>query len=167
MILNRAMLAVAAAAALLGCRAEPQPVSTQAPAAARSQVASSLDAVPLQVRSDGRIHRFTAEVARTPDEQAQGMMFRERIGPNEAMLFPFPTPRVASFWMKNTLIPLDIIFIRADGTIARITTAVPHSLDQVLSGEPVSTVLEIAGGRAAELGIKEGDVVTWGDGQGR
>lgn len=89
-------------------------------------------------------------------------MFRERLGPQEGMIFPFDPPRPASFWMKNTLIPLDMIFIRTDGSIARIAAmTVPHSLDQVESGEPVAAVLEIAGGRAAELGLKEGDRVTW------
>jgi uncharacterized membrane protein (UPF0127 family) len=63
--------------------------------------------------------------------------------------------------MKNTLIPLDMIFIRADGTIARVATAVPHSLAPVPAGEPVAAVLEIAGGRAAELGIRERDRVEW------
>ena len=71
-------------------------------------------------------------------------------------------PRPASFWMKNTVIPLDMIFVRPDGTIARIAAdTVPYSLDPVDSGEPVSAVLEIAGGRAAELGIAEGDKVSW------
>jgi uncharacterized membrane protein (UPF0127 family) len=89
-------------------------------------------------------------------------MFREKLGPGEGMLFPFPQPRPASFWMKNTLIPLDMLFIRADGTIARIAAnTVPHSLDPVAVAEPVAAVLEIAGGRAAELGINEGDRVTW------
>jgi len=63
--------------------------------------------------------------------------------------------------MKNTLIPLDIVFIRSDGTIVPITRAEPMSLEPVPSGEPIAAVLEIRGGRAAELGIKEGDIVTW------
>jgi len=66
------------------------------------------------------------------------------------------------FWMKNTLVPLDMIFIRADGTIVRIAAqTVPLSLESVGSGEPVAAVLEIAGGRAAELGIRAGDRVSW------
>ena len=73
-----------------------------------------------------------------------------------------PEKQDIAFWMKNTLIPLDIIFIRADRTIARIgANAVPHSLQLVPAGEPIVAVLEIAGGRAAELGISPGDLVEW------
>ena len=78
------------------------------------------------------------------------------------MIFPYDPPQDVGFWMKNTLIPLDMIFIRADGRIARIAARTrPHSLEPVLSGEPVAAVLEIRGGRAAELGIREGDRVEW------
>ena len=78
------------------------------------------------------------------------------------MIFPFEPARDASFWMKNTLIPLDMIFIRQDGSIANIAAdTVPLSLDPVRSEGPVKAVLEIAGGRAAELGIKPGDKVNW------
>ena len=116
----------------------------------------------LTIRSGARDHRFTVEVARTGEEQAQGLMFRDSLAPDRGMLFPMDPPREASFWMKNTLIPLDIIFIRADGTIARIgANTVPHSLDPVASLEPVAAVLEIRGGRSAELGIREGDRVDW------
>ncbi len=118
--------------------------------------------MPLTVRSGTRSHRFTVEVARTADEQARGLMFRESLGANQGMIFPFDPPREASFWMKDTLIPLDMIFIRIDGTIARIAAnTTPHSLAPVGSGEPVAAVLEIRGGRAAELGIREGDRVEW------
>ena len=65
------------------------------------------------------------------------------------------------FWMKDTLIPLDMVFIRADGTIARIANATPLSLETVLSDEPVGAVLELRGGRTAELGIRSGDRVDW------
>lgn len=91
-------------------------------------------------------------------------MFREKLGPTEGMIFPMSPPRYASFWMKNTLIPLDMIFIRADGTISSIeANTTPHSLAPVASLEPVGAVLEIAGGRAAELGIKAEDTVRWAD----
>jgi uncharacterized protein len=148
------------AAALIGCRGENyEPV--REPAAARSTI-SGLELVPLTIRSGTRAHEFTVEVARTNDQQAQGLMFRERLGPDEGMLFPRAYPQPMSFWMKNTLIPLDMIFVREDGTIARIAAnTVPHSLDAVESGEPVVAVLEIAGGRSAELGIQTGDRVTW------
>jgi len=89
-------------------------------------------------------------------------MFRQALGPAQGMIFPYDPPQPASFWMKNTLIPLDMIFVRADGTIARIeANAVPLSLDPVPAGEPVAAVLEIAGGRSAELGIGPGDKVDW------
>jgi uncharacterized membrane protein (UPF0127 family) len=121
-----------------------------------------LEQVPLTIQSASGTHRFTVEVAETPEQQAQGLMNRQSLGPDRGMIFPRNPPGDASFWMKNTLIPLDIIFIRADGTIARIAeNTVPLSLDPVPSLEPVVAVLEIAGGRSAELGIKAGDTVSW------
>jgi hypothetical protein len=132
----------------------------QAPIAERS--AAGLEQVPLTIRSASGTHRFTVEVARTPEEQANGLMHRQSLAPDRGMLFPYEPPQSASFWMKNTLIPLDMIFIRPDGSIARIAAnTVPLSLDPVPSLEPVSAVLEIAGGRSAELGIREGDRVDW------
>lgn len=89
-------------------------------------------------------------------------MNRSSLAPDHGMIFPFDQPRVASFWMKNTLIPLDMVFVRADGTIANIeANTVPLSLQPVISDGPVSAVLEIAGGRSAELGIEAGDKVEW------
>lgn len=116
----------------------------------------------LSIQSSGKTHDFTVEVARTPEQQAQGLMNRQSLAPDRGMLFPYHPPADASFWMKNTLIPLDLIFIRPDGTIARIAAnAVPMSLDPIPSLEPVAAVLEIPGGRAAELGLKPGDKVDW------
>ena len=124
--------------------------------------AAGLELVPLTVRSATGLHRFTVEVARTPEEQAMGLMNRQSLAPDRGMIFPYDPPQLASFWMKNTLMPLDIIFIRADGRIARIAAnTVPMSLEPVPSLEPVAAVLEIAGGRSAELGIREGDQVEW------
>jgi uncharacterized protein len=89
------------------------------------------------------------------------MMYRMSIDPDGGMIFPYDPPQHVGFWMRNTFIPLDLIFIRADGTIARIATGVPHDENLLASGEPVVAVLEIAGGRAEELGIRPGDRVDW------
>ena len=117
--------------------------------------------------ADGKAHVFKSEIAANEAQQQQGLMYRPRLAPDAGMLFaPYPPdggpPRVASFWMENTPNALDIIFIRADGTIATIgENAVPFSRAKVESGEPIAAVLEIAGGRAGELGIAAGDKVTW------
>ena len=123
---------------------------------------AGLEQVPLTVQSRTGTHRFTVEVARTPEQQAMGLMHRQSLAPDRGMLFPYDPPQNASFWMKNTLIPLDMIFIRENGTVARVAeNTVPLSLDPIPSLEPVAAVLEIAGGRAAELGIQAGDKVNW------
>ena len=108
----------------------------------------------------GKRHEFEIEVARTPAEQAYGLMYRKEMDPDHGMLFLFPSEDERSFWMKNTLIPLDMIFIKADGTIHAIhESAVPNDLTPILSNGPVIAVLELNGGRAADLGIKAGDRV--------
>ena len=89
------------------------------------------------------------------------MMYRRSLAPNRGMLFPYSPARSVGFWMHNTFIPLDMIFVREDGTIASIATAAPHDLNLVYPSEPIVAVLEIAGGRAAELGIREGDRVAY------
>lgn len=153
----RAAALLAAACATAACSA---PAETSVAALERSP--AGLEQMPLTIQSDGRTHNFIVEVARTPEEQQQGLMNRRSLEPTRGMIFPYDPPQMASFWMKNTLIPLDIIFIRADGTIARIAEQTePMSLQPVPSLEPVAAVLEIAGGRAAELGIEPGDTVNW------
>ena len=117
--------------------------------------------MPLTIRSATGAHRFTVDIARTAQEQETGLMFVKSLPANRGMIFPYEPPQEVAFWMKNTLIPLYMVFIRADGTIARITTAKPLDLTPVPSGEPVAAVLEIRGGRAAELGIHAGDKVSW------
>lgn len=138
-----------------------QPSGNGSPQLERS--AAGLEQIPVAVRTaGGQEHRFTVEVARTPEEQQQGLMNRPSLAPDRGMIFPHDPPRMASFWMKNTLIPLDIIFIRPDGTIVNIAeNTVPLSLEPVPSLEPVAAVLELAGGRTAELGIRAGDRVEW------
>jgi len=103
---------------------------------------------------------FKVEVANDHASQERGLMFRKSLAPNAGMLFDFHTTVMTSFWMKNTLIPLDIIFIRQDGVISSIAgNAVPMSEASIPSSEPVRAVLEIAGGRAKQLGIEPGDKV--------
>lgn len=127
-----------------------------------AQAAVKASTIALQIRGNHAVQVFNVEVARTADEQERGLMFRRSLPPKGGMLFPFDPPQMAAFWMKNTYIPLDMIFIRSDGTIARIAAnTTPLSLEPVSAGETVSAVLEIAGGAAAASGIAEGDRVSW------
>ena len=123
---------------------------------------SGLEVVPVTITQGTDSWTFAAEVAATSEQQQRGLMFRTHLGPNEGMIFPRDPPRVASFWMKNTVIPLDMIFVGPDGrilNIARETT--PYSQESWFSDGPASAVFEIAGGRAAELGIEPGALVEW------
>jgi uncharacterized membrane protein (UPF0127 family) len=114
----------------------------------------------LVVVTGGREIKFDVELALNDAERARGLMFREKLGPYDGMLFDFHQEAPVSFWMKNTLIPLDMVFIGADGTIRHIhANAVPLSTDTVPSQFPVRAVLEINGGSAKLLGIKPGDKV--------
>ncbi len=151
------MTAVLTGAAIAGC-------SPQAPATpvVDNAAYTELQTVALTIRSANRSHRFTVEVARSPEEQRRGLMFRRSLADDRGMIFPYDAPLEVAFWMKNTLIPLDMIFIRADGTIARIAAnTTPGLLQPVPAGEPVVAVLELRGGRSAELGIRPGDRVEW------
>jgi uncharacterized membrane protein (UPF0127 family) len=115
---------------------------------------------PLTIESANGPHRFNVELAVTPEEMMQGLMFRRSLAPDAGMLFIYETPQRASFWMKNTLIPLDMLFIAPDGRILNIhERAVPQSLEPIPSDGPVRAVLEVNGGTAARLGIKPGDRV--------
>jgi uncharacterized protein len=128
----------------------------------QGQSEAGLKQVTLCVTSKTKTHAFTVEIAGSVMEQAKGMMFRTALADNAGMIFPFPQPKPASFWMKNTVIPLDIIFVRPNGTIESIAeNTIPYSTDPVASGEVVGAVLELRGGLAAELGIEPGDTVKW------
>jgi uncharacterized membrane protein (UPF0127 family) len=114
----------------------------------------------LTIHSASGDHRFTVEVVDTSETRARGLMFRQELAPDAGMLFDFKEERPVSFWMMNTFIPLDMIFIREDGTIANIhVNARPHDPTGIPSEGAVTFVLEIPGGRSNELGIKAGDVV--------
>ncbi len=112
--------------------------------------------------ANGKVNEFKIEIASTPEAQARGLMSRESLAPNAGMLFPINPARKISVWMKDTPISLDILFIRKDGTIAKVASdAVPYSQQLIDSEVPVAAILEISGGRAAQLGIKEGGRVSW------
>jgi uncharacterized membrane protein (UPF0127 family) len=115
---------------------------------------------PLTIASQAGRHPFKVEVARTPQDREQGLMYRQSIPGDQGMLFDFARVEPISMWMRNTYIPLDMLFIRRDGSIARVAeNAEPLSLRSIPSGEPVLAVLELNGGTARRLGIKAGDRV--------
>ena len=109
---------------------------------------------------DGHTHRFRVEIADNDASRERGLMFRKSLGPDAGMLFDFHTTQYVSFWMKNTLIPLDMVFIDARGTVVNVAAnATPLSEANIPSAGPVLAVLELRGGRAAQLGIQAGDQV--------
>lgn len=116
---------------------------------------------PLTIETvGGGARKFVVEVARSEQEKSVGLMFRTKLGDGEGMLFPYGLAQNITMWMRNTYIPLDMLFIRADGVIARIeVNTEPLSERIISSGEPVSAVLELPGGAAARLGINPGDKV--------
>jgi uncharacterized membrane protein (UPF0127 family) len=119
-------------------------------------------AEPLVIHAGGSAYKFEVEIVTTPETRAQGLMFREKLAANAGMLFIYPGEQPVSFWMKNTLIPLDMLFLKANGSIAHIAhNAVPHDETPIDSGAAVLAVLEVKGGTADALGIKEGDRVEY------
>ena len=114
----------------------------------------------LVIESSGQSHKFVIEMARTPEQQQQGLMFRNKMEPNAGMLFVYKTPQTISMWMYQTNLPLDMVFIGSDGKIVNIhERAVPHSTTTIESAGPCIAVLELNGGTAARLKLKAGDVV--------
>jgi uncharacterized membrane protein (UPF0127 family) len=132
---------------------------------APATLAQSLTRFPtgeLTIESAGGTHKFHVELATTPAQLEQGLMFRRSLAPDSGMLFDFQHPSPVSMWMKNTFIPLDMVFIDNRGRILNIAErTVPHSLDPVAAAGPARAVLEVNGGTAARLGIKPGDRVVF------
>ncbi|TVR06504.1 MAG: DUF192 domain-containing protein [Salinarimonadaceae bacterium] len=115
---------------------------------------------PLTIVSGGERHEFQVEMADTPEARAQGLMFRRSMPQDRGMLFDFGRVDMVSMWMRNTYIPLDMLFIRQDGVIARIARDTePLSERSISSGEPVLSVLELNAGVTARLGVEPGDRV--------
>jgi uncharacterized membrane protein (UPF0127 family) len=114
----------------------------------------------LTVETRSAKHRFSVEMARTREAQARGLMYRRTLAPETGMLFVYPREQTLSMWMKNTYLPLDMLFIRSDGRIAHIVErTVPLSTAFIGSKAPVRAVLELNGGTVDRLGIKTGDRV--------
>jgi uncharacterized protein len=130
---------------------------------AQSSSAPSLSAPRIEsvtLVSDSTSIFVTAEIADTDETRARGLMFRHRLPDGHGMLFDFGDPRPAAMWMKDTYMPLDMLFVRADGTIAAIAeNTVPKSLDTISVQEPVKAVLELPGGATRKYGIKVNDRV--------
>ena len=136
-------------------------------------------AVPVQAQSAGQLatfetgelsietaagttHDFRIEIAATPDQRAQGLMYRRQLAPDAGMLFLFERVEVRGMWMKDTFIPLDMLFIDEAGRIVRIEErTVPQSLRAIMSGGPVAAVLELNAGTASRLSINPGDRVIY------
>jgi hypothetical protein len=122
--------------------------------------ARSLPVEPLDIVTAHGVHHFRVEVADTDAARERGLMYRRRLGADRGMLFDFKTVQPVSFWMKNTYIPLDMVFIGPDGRIVSIArNATPMSESLIPSAGPVLEVLELRGGRAAEIDAAPGDTV--------
>lgn len=155
---RRALALVAMALVSSALIAAPAQAWQARPKPAATRPSAKLDTVEI-LTSRGRV-KFTVELAVTKAEQARGLMFRKSLAPDRGMLFPYNPPQRAAFWMKNTLIPLDILYIAPDGRVLSIArNAVPRDETPIPSGGVVGGVLEIPGGRAAQLGILPGDRV--------
>ncbi|HLH97882.1 MAG TPA: DUF192 domain-containing protein [Xanthobacteraceae bacterium] len=129
-------------------------------AASTAGLARAADLQTLEIASKSGVHTFQVEMAITPEEKERGLMFRRELPEGHGMLFDFQFDQPVAFWMKNTYIPLDMIFIRGDGRILRIAeNAEPLSEKNIPSGGPVRAVLEVIGGTAKKLGIAPGDRV--------
>ena len=122
--------------------------------------ALALDREPLSITSGDTRHEFAVEVARTADQKRTGLMFRREMAPDHGMLFPYEDESVRTMWMRNTVLPLDMIFIGADGRIVSIAEdTVPFSEEIVSSRVPAKAVLELNAGTSDTLGLSVGDVV--------
>ncbi len=143
------------AAAVVGLAiAVPKPAATQ-----QTLQTFATDRLSIET-ANGRRLDFEVELALTPEQRAQGLMFRRGLPEMSGMLFVYGKEWDVSMWMKNTVIPLDMLFIKGDGRIVAIAErTVPQSLETISSGQMVAGVLELNGGTAARLGIRPGDRV--------
>lgn len=129
--------------------------------AGQQQSPQNLPLVPLTIhKQDGSSAQFKVQVARTPAEIQQGLMWVQAMPADQGMLFQFPQAGLQSFWMRNTLIPLDMLFIGAEGRVLHLhENAIPHDETPISSRFPVGQVLELNGGAIAKFGLQIGDRV--------
>ncbi len=141
--------------------AQPLPLAAQAVNTTPKLVANpTLRSVPLTLTAHGKVQRYRVEVAATPLEQERGLMFRKTMSRRHGMIFSFDPPKPATFWMVNTVLPLDLIFIAPDHRVLSIgADAKPYSREIIDSGGTVSAVLELNAGEAAHIGLRVGDKV--------
>ena len=136
------------------------PLLLAAPAGITSAQLAQFPSASLTIVTAGGPHRFAVEIATTPQQMEQGLMFRPSLAADAGMLFDYGRPSMATMWMKNTLIPLDMLFVDAAGRIVNIhERAIPGSLATIAAAAPVRAVIELNGGTAARLGIRPGDKV--------
>jgi uncharacterized membrane protein (UPF0127 family) len=159
------MTSACAAEPAAAAKSPPPPATAQPAAATPAPCAALKGAKPagferLDVITATGCASFYVEIADDDAEREQGLMFRKSLAPDRGMLFDFHSPREVAFWMHNTLIPLDIIYVQADGTVLSIArNAMPLSDAPIPSGGPILGVLELPGGRAAEIGLLPGDQI--------
>jgi uncharacterized membrane protein (UPF0127 family) len=150
-VLRRAALAAVLAGASLAAASAQEPDITHAQPA--------LPAERLTVATHKGVFSFRVEIARTPRQQNVGLMFRPLLARGRGMLFEFSANQPVAFWMKNCPAPIDMLFIEKDGTVLSIANAQPNSETPIPSGGPITGVLEIRGGGAAEIDAAPGDQV--------
>lgn len=137
-----------------------QGLTSGSPDAAMADAGTKLPMEKLELVTSAGVRTLDVEVARTVDQQAKGLMFRTALSDDQGMLFPHDKPREVSMWMRNTYIPLDMVFIRADGTVHRIAERTEPLSEKIVSSQgEVAAVLELAGGAAERLGLKVGDKI--------
>jgi uncharacterized membrane protein (UPF0127 family) len=143
-----------------GSRLAAALIATMALSLLQTGFAPAAELQTLEIASKTGVHAFQVEMAITPDEKEHGLMFRRELPDGHGMLFDFMVDQPVAFWMKNTYIPLDMIFIRGDGRILRIAeNTEPMSERNIPSGGPVRAVLEVIAGTAKKFGIAAGDRV--------
>ncbi len=160
-VASRAVFAALFSCLLAFAYALPDLLVAHAESAA-AKPAATLENLVITRASSGKPLEFKIEVARTPYQKALGLMFRRELQPLHGMLFPYPKVEDISMWMKNTYIPLDMLFIKPNGEIHHIEEMTEPLSEKIISSNgPVAGVLEIAGGEAKRLGITTGDKVDY------
>lgn len=153
----RILVSLALATAVLAV-----PVAAATATASTAVAQSGLATRALVIETAIGKHRYTVEVAATPQQQETGMMYRRSMPADHGMIFPFAAPQVLTFWMENTWLPLDLVFIASDGKVVSIAAdAKPMSRDIISSGAPASAVLELNAGEAKRIGLRPGDRVRY------